>query len=1546
MYKRMIIMMVVFSALPKLEAHKVEVNKQLSDYDSSVLFMQVKKTVTEQGLIEFLLTTPYFGDFSFDRVFPNHNDNNLSRLYKVHIGRYISNHEKVSIPKLLLSSGLFEYVEYAVINRTYATPNDLHVNQWHLKKIFAEQSWDIQVGVSNIKIAIVDDAIDINHPDLKNVIYVNSSETAGNGIDDDGNGYVDDVYGWNANYKIGNPNPPFNDRSDFTHGTHCAGIAAAQTNNNLGIASIGYNISIIPVACFDSTAPGRVVGGYEGIVYAADAGAKVISLSWGGSVYSSTGQIVIDYAVNKGIVICAAAGNANVSNKMYPAAFNGVIAIAASDNTDKKASFSNYGNWIDISAPGVDIWSSVTGFSYLYDYLSGTSMACPLTAGLCALMLSKNKMLTPAEIEQCLKSSADNINSVNPSYNNQLGAGRINAQKALQCVKPLYTDFTSNKKIICENEQVQFTYSGSSNAISYLWKIAGANPISSTLKNPIFTFTSTGFYDVKLRISDGVISDSIEYKQFIEVRPVTAKIINSTHKIKPGGTAFITVELKGVAPWDLKISDGLTITTYNNIQTNSYYFDVSPLVNSKYYISEVNDSRCIGIFSDTAYVVIDSSAQNGQDSSCGKFDLISKVYDFGSDEIPNCIYKLKDGNFAIVGLSNKGVIGGNDIFLTKINRVGDIIWTKYYGTNGNETGTPIGIAEDDLFNIYIYGGTTVNSRVSGYICKIDSAGTILFSKASAANNVGDHVRNATKTSNGNMVFVGTSAVVSDQAAGIFLTNLAGTRIWGHSFNSSIFSTEHFIDVTEIKNKLYALGHTSIGNGQYGTMLVKMDLSGNTMWQKYIDFDQYDAGIFMEATHQNSLMTVEWISSNGISVFGSGDVGIVHCDTNGNKIWSKVFGLSGKEEASGLLKVGDKYYISGITQSFDGGNTKLFLMKMDINGNVEWTKIYGDMNENISKSPFGRHLALNSDGSILLMGVKSNANSDIVIYKIDECGNSNCYTRSVSFLSVNENAIISNSNLQDPGLLNNNSIGTTAANSLNSDLKISSNCPTLYYKPLCKIKSKFNYEFSCLKDSVKFIDSSIHVSNGKIIQYKWIFHDGSSITGKQYSAFKYNTIGTYPVSLIVYADTPSSCSDTFVKNVQITNKVSVKLNYTHTDICLYDSVRLYINQICGEAPYTIQWFPSQFFSKPNSLYTSISPPQSMWVKYSIRDRINNINTDSVYINVNKNCCQYQAAAQASKSTFCLGERGNIVSANNNQYTGAQNNWFIYINDVLIDSVIATRIDNYQFKSVGKYTFKLRITGSCLTSENSVEVFVYPLPIAEAGKDTVVCNTTSVNLGMYTLAQHRYSWTPNTGLSSDNISNPSATINETIRYYLTVTDLMTGCKNIDSITLERAGIYEGIGSDTSICQGEVLVLNAGNNFGNPTFTWNDGSNGPSKSVKQSGRYILNISDRCGVFSDTVDVFSKVCFCELFLPNAFSPNANAINDYFPEHYLDTIIDLQIFNRWGEKIYDKNGSNIGWDGRYQGEVVQQDVYLYIIRYRNCYGRIVYKTGTFTLLR
>lgn len=1542
----MIIFMIVFSALLKLEAYNVEVNKHLSDCDSSVLFMQVKKTVTEQNLIEFLLTTSYYGDFSFDRVFINHSDVNLSRLYKVNIGKAKSSQEKVSIPKLLIESGLFEYVEYEVIYRTFSTPNDLHINQWHLKKIFAEQAWDLQVGVSNIKIAIVDDAIDINHPDLKNVMYVNSGEIAGNGIDDDGNGYIDDVNGWNANYKIGNPNPPFNNRSDFTHGTHCAGIAAAQTNNNLGIASIAYNVSIIPVACSDSMSPGRVVGGYDGIIYAADAGAKVISLSWGGSMYSSTGQIVIDYAINKGIIICAAAGNSNVSTKMFPAAFNGVIAVAASDNADKKASFSNYGNWVDITAPGVGIWSSVTGFSYLYDYLSGTSMACPLTAGLCALMLSKNKMLTLAEIEQCLKSSADNLNSLNPTYNNQLGAGRINAQKALQCVKLLYTDFTADKKIICENEQVQFTYSGSSTAISYLWKIAGANPSSSTLKNPVFTFSNPGFYDVKLRISDGVISDSIVFKKFIEVRPVAAKIINSIHKIKPGGTAFITVELKGVAPWNMKITDGLTTFSYNNIQTNSFYFDVSPLVNSKYFISEVNDSRCSGTFSDTAYVILDTNVQNGQDSSCGKFDLISKVYDFGSDEIPNCIYKLKDGNFAIVGLSNKGVIGGNDIFLTKFNRNGDIIWTKYYGTSGNETGTPIGIAEDDLFNIYIYGGTTVNSRVSGYVCKIDSAGTILYSSASAANNVGDHVRNAIKTSNGNMVFVGTSAIVSDQAAGIFLTNSAGTRIWGHSFNSSIFSTEHFIDVAEIKNKLYALGHTSIGNGQYGSILVKMDLSGNTIWQKYIDFDQYDAGIFMETTHQNSLMTVEWISSNGVSVFGSGDIGIVHCDTNGNRIWSKVFGLSGKEEASGLLRVADKYYISGISQSFDGGNSKLFLMKIDINGNVEWTKIYGDLNENISKSPFGRHLALNSDGSILLMGVKSNANSDIVIYKIDECGNSNCNTRSVSFLTVNENATFSNSNLQDPGVLNANSISTSVINSLNSDLKISSNCPPIQYKSICKIKSKFNYEFTCLKDSVRFIDSSVHVSNAKIIQYKWIFHDGSSIIGKQNSVFKYNSIGTYPVTLIVYSDTPSSCSDTFVKNVQITNKVYVRFNYTHTDICLYDSVRLNLDQICGEAPYSIQWYPYQYFSKPNSLYTSISPPKSMWVRYSISDRLNNTNTDSIYINVNKNCCQFQAVAQVNKSTFCQGESGNIVSANNNQYTGAQNKWFIYVNDVLIDSIIATRLDNYRFNSLGKYTFKLRITGPCLPSENSVEVFVYPLPFAEAGKDTMVCNSTNMYLGMYTLAQHTYLWTPNIGLSADNVSNPAAIIDKSIRYYLMVTDLMTGCKNIDSISIEREGIYEGIGSDTSICAGEILVLKAGNNYGNTSFTWNDGTNGPSKSIKQSGRYIVNISDKCGVFSDTVDVFSRICFCELFLPNAFSPNANAINDYFPEHYLDTTIDLQIFNRWGEKIYDKSGSNIGWDGKYQGEVVQQDVYLYFIRYRNCYGRIVYKTGTFTLLR
>lgn len=325
-----------------------------------------------------------------------------------------------------------EYAEKIPLNFISYTPNDpsFGSNQWYLKKMSAEKAWDISKGDPSITVAIVDNAIDIDHPDLKDNAWVNPKEIAGNKIDDDNNGYIDDITGWDVAGADNNPRPT---NMSMSHGTHCAGDAAAQADNGVGIASIGFNVSLISVkATADASSVTKIEKGYEGITYAAAAGARVISCSWGGYTASQTNQAVITAAYNKGCVILGGAGNDSKESKFYPGAYDNAICVAATDSGDKRSSFSNYGEWVDVASPGTGIYSTMPNNSYTSS--SGTSMATPIAAGLCGLMISKNPALTPKQVEDCLKFSATNIDNLNGSYKGKIGTGRINAEEALKCV--------------------------------------------------------------------------------------------------------------------------------------------------------------------------------------------------------------------------------------------------------------------------------------------------------------------------------------------------------------------------------------------------------------------------------------------------------------------------------------------------------------------------------------------------------------------------------------------------------------------------------------------------------------------------------------------------------------------------------------------------------------------------------------------------------------------------------------------------------------------------------------------------------------------------------------------------------------------------------------------------------------------------------------------------------------------------------------------------------------------------------------------------------
>ncbi|MCH8012646.1 MAG: S8 family serine peptidase [Candidatus Marinimicrobia bacterium] len=307
-------------------------------------------------------------------------------------------------------------------------------NQGHLAIIEAAAAWDISHGDSIILIGIVDTGMDMDHPDLEVNYFVNEVEFNGEeGIDDDGNGYVNDISGWDFAGPSSAAGPqPDNDPTHgpgVIHGTHVAGLANAVTNNETGVAGVAWNVRTLPVKVSYDDLGDLVNFGYSGIVYAAEMGADVINASWGGSGFSEFERDVIEYITGLGALLVTSAGNSNSDAFLYPAAYEKVFAVAATGSNDVRASFSSFGILIDVAAPGESILSTLPDGEY--GALSGTSMSSPITAGLAALVKSFYPDLTNKEIALRVAGTTDNIDNLNQNYAGLLGSGRINASQAL-----------------------------------------------------------------------------------------------------------------------------------------------------------------------------------------------------------------------------------------------------------------------------------------------------------------------------------------------------------------------------------------------------------------------------------------------------------------------------------------------------------------------------------------------------------------------------------------------------------------------------------------------------------------------------------------------------------------------------------------------------------------------------------------------------------------------------------------------------------------------------------------------------------------------------------------------------------------------------------------------------------------------------------------------------------------------------------------------------------------------------------------------------------
>ena len=492
---------------------------------------------------------------SIHNIFPNHKTpketTNVYGQELIDLSLWMQLEYKNSIPESFIISklkaiSLFEFVEQRPLNTPFYVPNDsLLGHQWYLNNIKAYGAWDIEQGDTNVVVGITDTGIDRVGEDLKNGIKYNYQDPV-DGIDNDNDGFIDNYCGWDVGSNDNNVQ-----WGPIGHGTFVAGFVSAVPDNGKGIAGVGFHIKTLPIKIDDTE--GKLIHDYEGIAYAADHGAAIINCSWGGPIFTQFGKDVIDYATfNRNTLVVAACGNSNNAVWMYPASYENVLSVAATDSLDIRWAQSSYGSQVDLCAPGTFVYS--TWVSNIYFSSHGTSFSAPMVAAAAALVKSHYPWMNALQLGEQIRVSADYIDSLsgNIPTKDLMGSGRLNILKALSD--------TINPSIRFSNKEI--SYSSNNNLDTIIIKGTFTNylsPSSSALK--------------------AVISSSSPYIQILD-SVVNLGVINTMGTATNLTTPFKITTLANIplgyqADIKIKYSDGnYTAFEFFRLELNRDYLNI------------------------------------------------------------------------------------------------------------------------------------------------------------------------------------------------------------------------------------------------------------------------------------------------------------------------------------------------------------------------------------------------------------------------------------------------------------------------------------------------------------------------------------------------------------------------------------------------------------------------------------------------------------------------------------------------------------------------------------------------------------------------------------------------------------------------------------------------------------------------------------------------------------------------------------------------------------------------------------------------------------
>ena len=353
----------------------------------------------------------------------HHSDSHLDRWFCVSVPR------DSLLEQALRSLSEISDLVYVGKNRVFRLhsdpiPNDTRISeQWALQKIGAFQAWAIDSGNADVPVAVIDTGVDYDHPDLQPNIWINPGEDLNgnaafdssdlNGIDDDANGFIDDIQGWDftdaPNYPDGGDylNRDNDPNDEYGHGTGVAGIVSAVSNNRTGISGLAPHCRIMNLRAFTGNGYGEEDDVASAVLYAVENGARIINMSFGDVFVSRVLDDIIEYGRQQQIIMVASAGNSSTREIHYPSGFNSTISVGSTNENDQLSGFSNYGSTIDLVAPGSNILS--TTINNDYRYWNGTSFSAPHVSAAAALLLSQEPELSAESVRGILVNSTDLI---------------------------------------------------------------------------------------------------------------------------------------------------------------------------------------------------------------------------------------------------------------------------------------------------------------------------------------------------------------------------------------------------------------------------------------------------------------------------------------------------------------------------------------------------------------------------------------------------------------------------------------------------------------------------------------------------------------------------------------------------------------------------------------------------------------------------------------------------------------------------------------------------------------------------------------------------------------------------------------------------------------------------------------------------------------------------------------------------------------------------------------------------------------------------------